>query len=836
MSASKDDAARFEKLGAFYLGRLHGGPEGAPPELLLYDSKDLTTHAVCVGMTGSGKTGLCVGLLEEAAIDGLPALAIDPKGDLGNLLLTFPGLRPADFEPWIDPGEATRKGMSIPDLAAATAKTWKEGLAGWGQDGARIARLRQAADFAIYTPGSDAGLPLGVLRSLAAPPPALVEDGDLFRDRVSSAVSGLLALLGVDADPVRSREHILLASILDRTWREGRDLDLPGLIRAIQEPPFDKVGVIDLESFFPAKDRFGLAMTVNNLLASPGFAAWMGGEPLDVGRLLYTAEGKPRVAILSIAHLSEPERMFFVTLLLNEVIGWMRSQSGTSSLRALLYMDEVFGYLPPTANPPSKKPLLTLLKQARAYGLGIVLATQNPVDLDYKALSNAGTWLLGRLQTERDKLRVLDGLEGASASAGATFDRQQMERTLAGLESRTFVMNNVHESAPVVFRTRWALSYLRGPLTRDQIGTLMADRKAAAGAAAPGASPAPGAAAAPARGPAARGAGASRAGATAPAPAAASGPPMVAAGVPQQFARVTRPASGGARLVYRPFLSGSADLHFVHRKSDLDAWHAATYECFLDDDTVADVWGHAETREEGAGDLEGAPQDGAAFSPLPAAAGREKSYASWEKSFKSFLYKEHTLTLRTCPALKLTAEPGETEAAFRIRVREAAREARDTEVEKLRKKYAPKLERLQDRIRTAETQVGRETSQYSQQKMQTAISLGATVLGALFGRKAASVGTVGRATTTMRGVGRAAREREDIQRAQRKLKDLHGKLAELEEDFAEATESLRDSVDPDALEIEEKAVRPRKTDIQVSRLSLVWRPYLVGSDGIATPA
>jgi hypothetical protein len=469
----------FEQLGVFYLGRRYDVDASRPTdELLLYDSKDLCTHAVCVGMTGSGKTGLCLALLEEAAIDGIPALIIDPKGDLGNLLLTFPQLRGEDFEPWIDPAEASRVGQPPAEYAAAIANRWQKGLAEWSQDGQRIQRFRESADVAIYTPGSTAGLPLTVLRSFHVPPPAVLQDAEAFREAVSTTAASLLGLLGLNADPLRSREHILVATILDRTWRGGTDLDMPGLIRAIQSPPFEQLGLVDLETAYPAKDRFELAMLLNNLLASPAYAAWLEGEPLDIQRLLYTPEGKPRLSILSIAHLSERERMFFVTILLNEVIAWMRTQSGTSSLRALLYMDEVFGYFPPTANPPSKTPMLTLMKQARAYGLGVVLATQNPVDLDYKGLSNAGTWLLGRLQTERDKQRVLDGLEGASTAAGAAFDRRKLERTLSGLGNRVFLMNNVHEDEPVVFQTRWALSYLRGPLTRDQISQLMAGRKA----------------------------------------------------------------------------------------------------------------------------------------------------------------------------------------------------------------------------------------------------------------------------------------------------------------------------------------------------------------------
>ncbi|MCJ7578966.1 MAG: DUF87 domain-containing protein [Candidatus Aminicenantes bacterium] len=468
----------FEKIGAFYLGREYN-PEKRQlkDNLVLYDSKDLTTHAVCVGMTGSGKTGLCISLLEEAAIDGIPALIIDPKGDMGNLMLTFPDLEASDFKPWIDPDEASRKGFSTDDYAARTAKLWKNGLADWGQDGSRIKKFMDSVETAVYTPGSSAGLPLSILRSFSAPPPALIADTDALRDKIMAAVSGLLTLLGIDADPIQSREHILISNILQHAWSRGRDLSISDLIREIQSPPMDKVGILDLESFYPSKDRFGLAMRLNNLLASPGFAAWMQGEPLDIGRLLYTLEGKPRLSILSIAHLNEAERMFFVTLLLNEVVAWMRIQPGTSSLRALLYMDEIYGYFPPSAIPPSKPPMITLLKQARAYGLGIVLSTQNPMDLDYKGLSNTGTWFIGRLQTERDKNRILDGLEGASTTSGVSFNRRDIENTISGLDKRVFLMHNVHEGSPALFHTRWALSYLRGPLTRNQIQILMEGKK-----------------------------------------------------------------------------------------------------------------------------------------------------------------------------------------------------------------------------------------------------------------------------------------------------------------------------------------------------------------------
>ena len=357
----------FEKLGAFYLGRrVDDTNDKQTDDLVLYDAKDLTTHAVIIGMTGSGKTGLGVGVIEEAALDRIPVIAIDPKGDMANLLLTFPNLAPEDFRPWVNPRQATDAGQTVDEFAKGQAALWKKGLAGWGQDGKRIKALKDAAEFRVYTPGSNAAQPISVLDSFAAPDTALAADTDLLRERVQATATGVLSLIGEDADPLTSREHILLSQILDRSWSAGRDLDIAGLIGAIQDPPMTRVGVMDLESFYPAKDRFGLAMKLNNLLAAPGFATWMEGEPLSAQRLFYAPDGKPRVSVLSIAHLSDDERMFFVTMLLAEIIGWMRAQQGTSSLRAILYMDEMFGYLPPTANPPSKKLFLTLLKQARA--------------------------------------------------------------------------------------------------------------------------------------------------------------------------------------------------------------------------------------------------------------------------------------------------------------------------------------------------------------------------------------------------------------------------------------------------------------------------------------
>ena len=538
----------FEKLGVFYLGRPYDLKTKKPKEgLLLYDSKDLVTHAVCIGMTGSGKTGLCLSLLEEALIDGIPVILIDPKGDLPNLLLTFPELRAEDFAPWVNEDDARKKGLAVNAYAEQQAALWKKGLGEWGQSGERIKRLREAADLAVYTPGSSAGLQVSILKSFAAPAGPVIQDAELLQERISTTATGLLGLLGIEADPLRSREHILISKILESAWKQWQDLDLTALIQQIQTPPVTRIGALDLDSFYPAKERFTLATTLNNLLAAPGFDAWLEGEALDIDRMLHTRDGKPRASIFSIAHLSDAERMFFVSLLLNETLGWMRTQSGTTSLRAIVYMDEIFGYFPPVANPPSKLPLLTLLKQARAFGVGIVLATQNPVDLDYKGLANTGTWFIGRLQTERDKARVLDGLEGAAAGTGTRFDRKQMEQVLAGLGTRIFLLNNVHDDAPEVFETRWAMSYLRGPLTRNQIKTLMEPRKAAA-------PPTSREGGVPDTAPTVSSVAAAAAVGGAAKPAKGGQRPVLPPDIPQYFFPVRGSRTDGSALVYQPML------------------------------------------------------------------------------------------------------------------------------------------------------------------------------------------------------------------------------------------------------------------------------------------
>ena len=807
----------FEKLGAFYLGRPFDLKQKTRKEgLLLYDSKDLVTHAVCVGMTGSGKTGLCINLLEEAAIDGIPAIVIDPKGDLGNLLLTFPDLAPADFEPWVNEDDAQKKNLTTAQYATQQAELWKKGLGEWGQDGARIKKLRDSADFVIYTPGSNAGLPVSILKSFVAPPEALRQDDELLAERINTTTTSLLGLLGIEADPIRSREHILISNILNREWSNGSDLDIAALIQKIQTPPLTKIGVMDLESFFPAKERFELAMSLNNLLASPSFASWMEGESLDIQEILHTSSGKPRHAIFSIAHLNDAERMFFVSLLLNQVLGWMRTQSGTTSLRAILYMDEIFGYFPPVSNPPSKQPLLTLLKQGRAFGLGVVLVTQNPVDLDYKGLSNTGTWFIGRLQTERDKARVLEGLEGVAAGSGQKFDRQEIEQTLAGLSNRVFLLNNTHEDAPEVFETRWAMSYLRGPLTRVQIKSLMDPLKTGTNAA---------------QAPAAQ-----TQKATAVAAASTQTQrPVLPPEITQYFIPVRSAADAGSTLVYHAMLLGTAEVRYSDAK-DVDVTQHVNLLATVSTGPVDVDWAQGFSLDVPIEDLEQSPQEDAAFSDLPGPVGKAKAYDAWRKDFTGWIYRTQRLELLESATLDLASNPGESERDFRVRLQQIAREKRDEAVEKLRQKFAPKIAALEEKKRRADQAVEREAEQARSQKFQTAISFGATLLSSFMGRKAISMGTIGRATTAARGVSRSVKESQDVARAQDTSAAISEQLTGLDEEFKSETEKLEQTFDVQTEELGKVSLKPTKANISVRLLTLAWAPYWQGGSGQPKPA
>ncbi len=811
----------------FYLGRINDPATGATTdEILRYDPNDLTTHALVVGMTGSGKTGLCIDLLEEAALKNIPALMIDPKGDIANTLLHFPDLLPADFAPWINVDQARREGKSVDEVARKTADLWRDGLFRWGIGSQRLQALKDSVRFAIYTPGSDAGLPINILASLAAPDIPWTGNEELIREQISGTVTALLGLTGmVDIDPVQSREHILLANIFEKAWSQGRDLDLGELIMQTQSPPFAKLGFFDIDTFFPAKERFQLAMQLNNIVAAPGFQSWLEGDSLDIEQLFYDSNGRARHTILYIAHLNEQERMFFVTLLFSAVETWMRTKSGTASLRALIYFDEIFGYLPPVGNPPSKEPLLRLLKQARAFGVGLMLATQNPVDVDYKAVSNAGTWMIGKLAAEQDKDRLLDGL---TTAAGGGFDRSQYAKLISALGKRMFLLRNVHEKGPLLFQTRWAMNYLAGPVTRAQIPAL----NALAGAA------------------------------TDSAPVSVNLPsdhpvatPEMSAHDPQPEPELqlpgtsTRPALPGRTaeyflpatlalaeavkqqdravplgaeehgLLYQPVLLAQANVQFTNRKYELR--HQTRYTAVVDE---PDQYGNVRWRDFLVGDI-----DDHAFKREPAAPSRfaslrppltdERTLKTISTDFADWIYRNVTVTVRANESLQVYAGPDVDEDTFLKMCTEAADEKEDAEIDRLDARYQRKIDSVQKKLTREERELREDQADLDRRKSEEYTSYAETALG-FFG-----LGRKRSVSAAMSKRSRTARAQEDVQESIEEITELKDDLAELKEELQAELQDIEEKWAETAADVTEIPVSPYKKDIDVQRFGVAWFPY-----------
>ncbi|MBN2828354.1 MAG: DUF87 domain-containing protein [Tissierellales bacterium] len=793
----------YEKLGLFYLGKEYDTEtKSLQNDFVLFKSKDLTTHGVIIGMTGSGKTGLGIGILEEAAIDRIPVIVIDPKGDMGNMALTFPEFRTEDFRPWVNPQEATDKGLTLDEYATAQAKLWRDGLAQWDQDSNRVKSFKESVDMTVYTPGSFSGVGVSALKSFASPSLQIRNDEEAYNEKISATATSMLALMGIEPDPLFSREHILISGILKNAWDEGKDMDLAEMIAAIQKPPMKTVGVMDIESFYPVKERFELAMTINSLLASPSFKAWMEGDPMNVERFLYGKEGKPRISIFSIAHLSDRERMFFVTMLLNEILSWVRTQPGTGSLRAILYMDEIFGYLPPTANPPSKKPLLTLLKQARAFGLGLLLSTQNPVDLDYKGLSNAGTWFIGRLQTERDKERVLAGLEGAASSQA--FNRKEIEKVLSGLGKRTFYLHSVHHSEPVIFQTRWVLSYLAGPLTRDQIkmlpikhhveqdlATYTEENKAS----------------------------------TISSTMTNSKPPILPPQIKQVYLPLDQTSEN--RTVYSPQIIGVADIQYTSSKYGVDTSKRCIFVAPVHDGPVVLDWQEAQTVDIEINEFENEPVEDAAFSEFPDEIANVKAYEKWQRQFTQFLRTDVPLKLLSSPTLKMVSSTDEEERDFRIRLQHFAHEKRDQAIEDMQKKYASKINTLSDRLRRARQTLETKSAQAGQKKLDAAISTGSAILGAFLGRNPLSATSVSKVGTAMKSASRARDSSGAIEQARETLESIENQLHELEQKLQQELDKIASDYNLEDEKLEEVVIKTTATNITVHMVGLAWNPQQV---------
>lgn len=802
---------QLDRLGEFYLGaEVSTETMEKTGEPYLYASSDLTTHAMIVGMTGSGKTGLGIDLLEEAVMDGLPAIVVDPKGDMSNLLLANPTMDTEWLFPYVHPTDGTSREEEAQKMAAL----WKEGWTASGFGPARVA-LFQQAEKAVYTPGGRDGQPLSILKDLAAPS---TSDPMERSERVAATVAGLLSLVGVDTDPMTSRPSLLLSSILDRQWAAGNALDMEGLIDLIQKPGIDRLGVMPLAQVMPEKERLELAMRFNQVLASPQFALWREGMPMDIDRLLYTAEGKPRVSIIQISHLSDPERMFVLTLLLEALVDWMRRQPGQSALKAIFYMDEIRGFFPPVENPPTKAPMLTLLKQARAFGLGLVLATQNPVDLDYRGLSNIGTWFIGHLQTPQDRARLLDGLdtEGITTVEGA--GREAVDQLLAQLAKRTFYVHNVHAKKPVLFTTRWAMSYLAGPLTGAQLSALQP-----AEAAAQEAAPNP---------PAMNAAAAANGGAVAteqetPLHEPVSAPqPSVAPEAPKDMVPYYLKAEGPAR--YRPMLLGITHLLFEEPKQDLAHSLKKAFLAPVPEGALAVDWGLAEEVDVDQLALDEAVPAGATFQVWTPSRLTKTNRTAWARALKDKAYAEERLVLPYHRETGLMGQVDERPEAFALRLDGALRGMRDEKVRKIKEKYQKKIDTMEERIRKADLTVEREESQARAAKQSTLVSLGSTILGGLLGGKIMSARNLGRVGSTARSLSRQGAQTDDIRRAEENADQYRADLEALQADLAAELEAVSASFAAAHDQVETVEIRLKKTNIRVEDLILVWAPEKEG--------
>lgn len=788
----------YEKLGLLYLGRELDIKNHETPNLpFLYKNKNLTTHAAIIGMTGSGKTGLGIALIEEAIMDNIPAIIIDPKGDMGNLLLSFPELRADDFSKWIDPDEASFKGLSVPDYAKKVANSWKEGLASWGQTGDRIRSMREKTDMTIYTPGSTAGVPVSVLSSFKAPAEKVLSDTDTLNSLVNSTTTSLLSLVDVKGDPLQSREHILLSSLFLYFWRKGVDLSLEDLIGNIVNPPFDKVGVFPLDTFYGQSQRMNLAMMFNNILASPSFTAWTQGVSLDIQRILYSKNGRPQTAIFSIAHLSDTERMFFVTMLLNQFTGWMRRQQGSSSLKALLYMDEIFGYFPPTANPPSKKPMMLLLKQARAFGVGIVLATQNPVDLDYKGLSNIGSWFVGRLQTSQDQDRVVAGIVGAS---DGKFNVSLVKKLLSDMKGRQFLLNSAHLEEPVLFETRWVMSYLKGPISKSDIKKLMEKKKAPENQVESADSTVAQRGSLKLNGQTGRS-------------------PVLARGI-EQFYLLRNVICEEIR--FEPWLRAVASVRFFNSRRNIDIVRSVSLSLYLDAQFNRADWQNADSDMDSLDDCSNEIPGSAVFSFLPATFTELKNLKSYAKDFTDYLYQNERQEFFRIKGTKFESVAEESLGDFKVRFNDNLRDEKDIAVEKLRQKFEIRQDRLEKKLRTAYHRLEKEQVDVKTKTSDSIISFGVAVVGAFFGRKALSAANIGKAATGIRSVGRVAKEKGDVKRAEEKVVVLQQELDDLSMEIEEKINELTEYFSIDNHEVESFFIKPRRSDIFDVRMVLLW--------------
>ena len=779
----------YEKLKLFYIGKEKIDGQITP---LVYQNKDLLTHAAIIGMTGSGKTGLGVTLLEEAAIDAIPSIIIDPKGDMTNLLLNFPELNPSDFEPWLDDSEVSNSGGTKEELAIKVSNSYKEGIQRDFQDLSRVKKLKDSADFTIYTPGSSAGIQVSILSSFKAPTIEILEDMELFSNIINSTVHSILSLIDNKSDET-SKESILLASIFTNYFKEQKDLTLEELITLIVTPPFSKIGVFDLETFFPQSDRLKFALKINTIIASPSFSSWLEGESLDISKMLYSQSGKAKVNIFSIAHLNDSQRMFFVTILLNQILAWMRRQEGTTSLKALLYMDEIFGYFPPQANPPSKQPMLTLLKQARSFGIGVILSTQNPVDIDYKGLSNIGTWFIGRLQTKQDIEKVIDGLSSASEKG---LNKQELSLALGTLAKRNFIMKNINEEHIKTFETRWALSYLKGPLSKDAIKKLMENKK--------NNSP--------------KNLEEKKSEVNEPFIDVSKGKskPVIVSSIKEKYSY----SSQNNAYYMQGYLLFSCSVHYLYTLKNVDLKENINFKIYLDEkateinfDEKEDVLIYSFDEKE---------KTNSFYYELPSFIQNEKELKLLERDFADYVYRNFKLTLYKNDTLKISSKQYESLDDFKIRIQDRLNEQIDEKIENLKQKFEKENTLLEQKISKLFEKLKKEEQDSISATTNSIISIGTSILGAFFG-KSSKTAIVSKVATSSRGVSKALKERSDIKTVQGEIDALQSLQDGLEEKLKIEIEKINDEFNISKYTIEEFFIKPKRTDIYDIKIELLWQ-------------
>ena len=845
----------FDQPGKLYLGREFDLGRNQPTEApLLLNARDLTTHAVCLGMTGTGKTGLGICLLEEVLLQDVPCIILDPKGDITNLVLAFPDLAPADFRPWVDEDEAHRHGQTVDQLAEQTAQRWKAGLASWGIEPERVRQLHDRVAFNIYTPGSNTGIPVNILQNFNPPTEGKLtwaQNAETLRERIAQIVSALLDLVGFDgdrADPVKSREHILLSTLFESAWRAGQPVNIAALIQMIQTPPIRKVGAFDMDVFYPKAERFELAMALNNLSASPSFQSWQNGISLDIADLMKRVReperqpgsvnpaGKVQASIFYLAHLSDEERQFFITLLLSQVVLWMRAQSGTSSLRALVYFDEVFGYCPPfPRNPPTKQPIMTIIKQGRAAGLGLFLATQNPADLDYKGLANIGTWFIGRLRTGRDRDRALEGLEGAAAG----LNRAEFEKPLSTLPQRVFLAQSA-TGDPRFFQTRWAMSYLRGPMTRDQVAALKGEAQGEGGRGNENAAnesagldglEAPTAAWMTNTPTAPINPNRATHEMIAPRPTHTLARPQLPPDVREVFletedggrrtafhASVARPSS----IVYVPRLLASASVRITDRTSGVIQDERYTYLLPLAGVLQSPDFTRAQslpTFDPQSLKLEPAQQ--AHFEPLPAGlTGRWMKQA--EKVLIEFVYRNGVKSIFFNRALKVYGDVGESGLVFRQRCEAAAGEKRNQDALKIRAQFEKRMVTLQNQLMRENRELESDRSELTARKREELLTNAESVLNFMLGRR------------SNRSVSWGANKRRQTQASEMEVHEGEQAIAKLNSDlqhvageYQAALSQISEKWMHAVSDVVEMPLAPKKGDIFADLVALAWVPVML---------